>query len=77
MRRCPLYRLSFDPDFLQQNGGDLCYFTQMLCPFKTWLSSRTSRFCQCERTVLVRNVGDRASKLLCKTTAPFRCACQT
>ena len=27
---------------------------------------------QCERTVLVRNVGDRASKLLCKTTEPFR-----
>ncbi|CAE7901286.1 HYDIN [Symbiodinium sp. KB8] len=27
---------------------------------------------KCERTVLVRNVGDRASKLLCKTTAPFR-----
>jgi len=26
---------------------------------------------KCERTVLVRNVGDRASKLLCKTTEPF------
>eukprot|EP00913_Durusdinium_trenchii_P021581 g20279.t1 len=26
---------------------------------------------QCERTVLVRNVGDRASKLLCRTTEPF------
>ncbi|CAK9098498.1 unnamed protein product [Durusdinium trenchii] len=25
----------------------------------------------CERTVLVRNVGDRASKLLCRTTEPF------
>eukprot|EP00931_Biecheleriopsis_adriatica_P045665 TRINITY_DN2614_c0_g1_i1.p1 TRINITY_DN2614_c0_g1~~TRINITY_DN2614_c0_g1_i1.p1 ORF type:complete len:5069 (-),score=1280.39 TRINITY_DN2614_c0_g1_i1:105-14627(-) len=26
---------------------------------------------KCERTVLVRNVGDRATKLLCRTNAPF------
>lgn len=33
---------------------------------------RPSGRAQCERTVLVRNVGDRASKLLCRTTEPFR-----